>query len=176
MDAMINHRGAGLDPLDNHGADHERHDGIGRDPQGEHRDERRLRTRVVGRLRRGDSFDGPFAELSAVLRNLFLYGVGGKRAKYRSTSREYADRRANYRPAQNGRQHALPLFPGRQQVADFCNDDRALAFGFEVADDLTQPEYPHRDRHEINPVSQLGYVECETQGARCNVGPHQPQN
>ena len=56
------HLRAGLDALDHHRADHQRHDGVARNAERQQRDEARLRAGIVGGFRRGDALDRAVAE------------------------------------------------------------------------------------------------------------------
>ena len=52
---------AGDDAVDGHGADHQRHHGVGRNAEREQRNEGGLRAGIVGRLRPGHALDGALA-------------------------------------------------------------------------------------------------------------------
>ena len=67
---------AGLDALDDHGADHESHHGVGRHAQSQHGHEGHLRAGVVGGFGRGHALDGALAEFLGVLGQLPFERIG----------------------------------------------------------------------------------------------------
>jgi hypothetical protein len=94
------------DALDDHRADHQRHHRVRRNAEGEHRDERGLRTGIVGRFRTGNPGDRPVAEFFRMFRNLLLDRVGRKRRKDGAAARQDAEDRADGRAAQDRADHA----------------------------------------------------------------------
>ena len=82
--------GPGHDAVDGHGADHQRHHGVGRDAEREQRNEGGLRAGVVGRFRPGDALDGAAAEARGILGELLLQRVGGERPEHGAVAGQQA--------------------------------------------------------------------------------------
>ena len=74
----------GRDPLDDEGADHQRHDRVRRQSQRQERDEGCLRRRVVRGLRARDALDRAVPKRLRVLRDPLFERVGGERRRARA--------------------------------------------------------------------------------------------
>ena len=75
------HLRAGLDAVDGHRADHQRHHRVGRNAQRQQRNEGGLRAGVVGALRPRHAFDRALAEARRILGDLLFERVGGERRR-----------------------------------------------------------------------------------------------
>ena len=168
---LLGHDGrAGLDALNDHRADHQRHHRVGRNAQRQHRDERGLRTGVVCRLRRRHAFDGPLAEIGLVLRHFLFQCVSGKGRKHRPAAGQDAENRAEHGAAHGGCGNRLEIFLVQHQPGHFLDHQAALAFILKVADDLAEPENAHGHHHEVDAIDQIRHIEAVTCYPGVNVG------
>ncbi|MCY1297100.1 hypothetical protein D9M70_465260 [compost metagenome] len=167
------HVRTGHDPLDDHRSDHQCHDRVGRNAKGEQRDERGLRTGIVGAFRTGDAGDGAMAELFRTVRDALFHRIGGESSKDRAAAGQNAEGRADDGAAHDRSEHALEVIPRRHQVRDLGHQHFAGAFAFEVAQDFGDAEDTDGERDEVQPVSILPDAERETRRAGIDVGADQ---
>ena len=159
-----------LDALDQHRADHQRHDAVRRDAQGQHRDERGLRRSVVGRFRGGNAFNRPFAEFLRMFGGFLGQRVRRESAQRRTAARQDAKQGTQARALQGEQENALQVRPGWHQALDFCRDGRLLALFFEVADDFCHAEHTDRHGDKLHAIQQVFEVQGKTGCARIHVG------
>jgi hypothetical protein len=107
-----------LDAVDHHGADHQRHHRVAGQSEREHRDERGLRARVVGRLRPGDALDRTFAEVRGLARHFLLHHIGGERRQRRAAAGQHAEKRSEASAAQRRRPCQPEFLARRHQPRD----------------------------------------------------------
>ena len=145
------HLRARHDAVDRHGADHQRHHGVGRDAEREQRNERGLRGGVVGAFRCRNALDRAAPEALGVLRDLLLEGVGRERRDHGAAAGQDAEERAKQGTARDRAGRVFEVLHRRHQAGDFRLDDVAARHLFEVAHDLgdsrTRPSRPLRSRY-----------------------------
>ena len=139
--------------MDHQRADHHGHRGIAGNAQREHRNERGLRARVVGRLGRGDAANVAMAETARRSRDVLLQRVGGERGKQRAPSRKHAEHRTERRTAQDRAEAIFEIIKARPHPADSKRNDAALPLVLEVVGDFGDAVDRHRERHEFDAVS-----------------------
>ena len=171
----FHHAGAGLDALDDQRADHQRHDGVGGDAQGEQGDEAGLGGGVVGGFRAGNTFDGAEAELVPALRHLAFHHIAAEGSERGATTGQNAQEGANDRATQHRWCGAAELFLGQPQAADLVGQHRARFGAFEVQHDFGDAEHAHGDGHEADAVGQFRDAEGEALLAGLHIGADQAQ-
>jgi hypothetical protein len=164
------------DPLDDHRANHQRHDRVRRNPKRQQRNERGLGSGIVGGFRSGNPGDGPVAKLLGVVRHPLLDGVGRERGKHRAPARQDAQDRTDRRSPHHRRDHAAKILARREQAADLGSKDRPILLAFQVAQDLGDAEHPDGQRHEGQAIGKLGDAEGKAGGAGVDVGADKAQD
>ena len=138
-------------------------------PSVSERNERCLRSCIVGRFRRGDAFDCPFAEARRILREFLFERVSGEGAQHSAAPRQDAEQRADSGAAQ----HCLPrrgkIRARRHQARDPRHDDFAFCAPLQIGDDLRETEQAHGDDHESDAVGELRQTEGKTEQAGIRV-------
>ena len=162
---------AGHDALDDHRADHQRHDRIGRNAERQHRDERGLRAGIVGRFRPGDACDRALAEFLRVLRRRASRPC--RRRRRRGWRRRRAGCRAPSRCAVPRRIGAAMRRKssrvGIRPVTLVISTARVVLV-LEIAQDLGDAEDADRDGDEVQPVGIFADAEREARRAGVDVG------
>ena len=164
--------------MDHHGADHERHDGVGRDAEREHRDEARLGARVVGGLGARHAADVALSEggFCAFARELLLEGVGRKGREKRAAARQDAEEGSEQRSSGDRARRHLEVLLRREHALDLDGHEAARLADLEVLHDLREAVDAHRDRHEVDAVHQLVDAERVAQRARIDVRAHEAED
>ena len=134
---------AGLDAVDHQRADHQRHHGIARNAERQHRDERGLRARIVGGFRSGDALDRAVAELRRDR------ATPSSPAHRRRTTPSVApppgstpSDRAEAGAAQHRRPGTAEVVAGRPEPRDLLRHQRTLFVRLrQVGDDLADAEH-----------------------------------
>ena len=103
---------------DLHRSHHQRHEGVRRDAERQHRDEGGLRAGIVGALRAGDALDGAAAEALGLAGDLLLERVGGEGGERRAAAGQHAEQRAEHRAAHRGRRGLPELLPRGPEPPD----------------------------------------------------------
>jgi hypothetical protein len=88
-----------------------------------------------------------------------LHRIGAEGSKQGPPAWQDTQGGSKNRPAEDGRDHPFPVFPRRHKTRDFAYDPPARALALEVHDNFSEPEHPHGDRDETDPVHQLIHPE-----------------
>jgi hypothetical protein len=158
--------------MDGHRPHHQRHHRVGGDAQGEEGDERGLGPGVVRRLGARHPFDGSPAEAARIPGQLLLQSVRGERAQHRAVPGEDAEDRA-----QQGAPRHRPGGPaevlGRGQEPPDRPVDHVPDLGnVQVSHHLGEPEQPHGQDREVDPVGQGGVAEGHPVRSGLEIRPH----
>ncbi|MNI26530.1 hypothetical protein D3C73_802320 [compost metagenome] len=161
---------AGLDVVDRHCADHQRHHGVTRDTERQQRNERRLCGSVVRRFRASQAGRMALAEAFRILRDLLFQRVGRERRQHRATARQDTQGRTQGRTAQHGGSGFLEFLHVRVQRADLVGDVDAVFLLLQVGHDFGEAEHAHGHDGEVDTVLQFGNAEVVAGNARVDVG------
>ncbi|MPM27398.1 hypothetical protein SDC9_73909 [bioreactor metagenome] len=164
--------------MDGHGTHHQRHHGVGGNTQRQQRDERGLRTSVVGRLGSRHTADIALAErhFTGLELGLLLDRVGSKSRQQSTTTGQDTQGRAQGRTADHRGQHALEVFLGGEQAGHLGSEHFALIVRLrQVGNDFAVTEHTHGDHHEVDTVGQFRNVERVTCHTGVHVGTYQTQ-
>ena len=149
--------------MDGHRTDHQRHHGVWGNTQGQQRNKRGLRSRVVGRLGSRHTADVALAKrhLSRLQLGLLLNGISRKRRHHGTAAGQNAQHGAQGGAPQNSGHHALEVFPGWKKPFDLGGEHLTLTFVLtEVTDDLTVAKNAHANHDEADAIGQLRNVKA----------------
>jgi hypothetical protein len=161
--------------LDDHRADHQRHDRVCRYAERQHRNERRLGAGVVGGFRGSNAFDGTLAEAPRTAGQTLFDRIGGERRENGAAARQNSEHGAKCGAAQDGRNDRLQIVLAGEQVGDLPDHDVTLGLVFEVAKNLGYAEDTHCDGDEIQTIGKFQAAQSKARRAGIDIGADQPQ-
>ena len=169
--------GPGRDALDHHRADHQRHHRIGRDAQGQQRNERSLRAGVVGGLRRRPRLewrlcrngDGSLATSFRARRPRRTRAARRRRAGCRAPSQVAVPRRI-----EGHVRNLKSSLDGNSADDSLANTSRCSGRS-RFAMISREAEHPHRHRDEADAVGELRRSEGEARNTGIDVGADQAE-
>ena len=161
--------------MDHQRADHQRHQGVGRNAHGQQRDEGSLRPGIVRCFGRGHPFNRALAEAGRVFGNLLFDGVGGKGRQSGTTTGQNAHDRTDAGAAHRRREGGFEVFPTGEEVFQLLADDHARFRPFQILDDFGQAKKAHRDGNETQAVGAFRDIEGHPRGPGIDINTHDAQ-